>query len=305
MRPTSRRRLVALHKWLALALSPVLLALVVTGAILSFAPLLDGRARGAMAPPPLDVAALRSLLTRPDVTRDAGSLFVNDDRATVTLRSGRDGHTATFAIASGAPALSPLRRPGAEKGAFFDRVLRIHKNLWGFGGLVTIGAFALGVLVFIGPLLAPPGARRGALGWHRWSGWFLWPLLALAPLSLVLMKFHAPALGGSRSAPMTFVEALDAMGAAHDLRALRVMSHLNDGKTFVVLEPRPDVDLRYVVSRTGINEVDNATVQAGEAIHAGDWGGGWGGMLNLASMLAMLGMLGTGVLSWWRRRGAR
>jgi sulfite reductase (NADPH) flavoprotein alpha-component len=301
MRATTRRRLVLLHRWTAIALSPVILTLIVTGAILSFAPLLDGRKVARPEAGTLDVAALHALLLTNDAAKNAGAMFISDDRRTVRFDQGPNTKATFLAIATGAPVREPPPSPNDAGGGFFDTVLRIHKNLWNLGGLVTLGAFAIFFLIFTGPLLARPGNRLGALGWHRWTGWLLWPLLAVAPLSLVLMKFHAPVFGRPQGAPMTLVEVVDKIGADHDLRPLRFVARLGPGVGFVVLEPHPNDNRRYIVTRDRVREIDNATVRFGEALHAGEWAGGWGGLLNLASMAAMLGMICTGLLSWRRR----
>lgn len=302
MQPTTRRRLMKMHRWIAIGSSPVLLALAVTGGILAFEPLSSrSESAAAAAPPPVDVAALRRLLAKPALASIDGFVVFDSQRVVTTLGAGRSqGSSYLLATGDSIAFRMPEARPGSEQ--FFNRVLRIHKDLWtGAGGLlVTLGSFSLAILVLTGPLLGKPGSRRGLIGWHRWSGWVLWPLLALAPVSLVLMKAHGEAIG--RAQPdMTISEVLDTLAGSHDLGTLRVVQRIRNGSTFVVLEPAANESRRYVVRRNGITEIDTRTSRVGRAIHSGAWADGWGGMLNLAAALALFGMLATGVVSWRRR----
>lgn len=161
------------------------------------------------------------------------------------------------------------------------------------------------MLALTGPWLAQPGARRSVLGWHRWIGWFLWPLLAVGPVSLVMMKMHGFVNVGSLGGPVTYARVLERMAATgNDLGTLRVVQRLERGGAIVLLEPVPGETRRYLVSAATVTALDTRTARAGEAIHTGDWAAGWGGMLNLTSAVALLAMLGTGLVSWRRRAQA-
>lgn len=309
MRPITRRRLVFAHRWMAIALSPFIAALLVTGAILAFEPLTD-RAGPAAAAPRIDTAALRALITRVPELRDGTGFVLDESRTVATLISRRGRGERSYSIATGDTVAPPKSPPPTPRERFFNGVLRIHKDLWGgIGGLfVTLSSFAIALLALSGPWFAPPGARRGALGWHRWMGWFLWPVLAVGPTSLVMMKLHGFVGGGRGGEAMSYAQVLDRMeSASTDPGTIRVIQRMERGGAFVVLEPARGESRRYFVSNSSVTPIDTRTARAGEAIHAGDWAGGWGGVLNLVSAVALLGMLGTGLVSWWRRspRGAQ
>jgi sulfite reductase (NADPH) flavoprotein alpha-component len=303
--PTTRRRLVFAHRWMAIALSPFIAALLVTGAILAFEPLAD-HASPVPAAPRVDAAALRALVTRVPEVRDATGFVLDESRTVATLISRRGRPERSFSIATGDTVAPPKSPPQTARERFFNRVLRLHKDLWGgIGGLfVTLSSFAIALLALTGPWFAPPGARRGALGWHRWLGWFLWPVLAVGPVSLVLMKMHG-FVGGGGSAPMSYAQILDQMATTqNDLGTVRVIQRMERGGAFVVFEAIPGDSRRYLVKTASVTPIDTRTARAGEAMHTGDWAGGWGGMLNLVSAVALLGMLGTGLVSWRRRARA-
>lgn len=139
MRSTTRRRFVLAHRWMAVALSPFLAALLVTGAILAFEPLVD-RAEPATSAPRVDLTALRNLVTAIPEVRDATGFVIDESRTFATVYSRRSRAERSFRIATGDTASLPRQAPPTPRRRFFDTVLRVHKDLWGGlgGGIVTL-----------------------------------------------------------------------------------------------------------------------------------------------------------------------
>ena len=295
--PQLRRRLAALHRWSALAFAPVIVVILVTGIILAFRPIL-GRAHGDHpATGTLQPARLLALLDSVDGAGKAGFVLMQDDRRSVTLFTGPGTPPRTFELANGREVPTPPLPPPD----FFDKVEGVHKDLWaGLGWLVTLASIAMVVLVILGPILARPSrARRNALGWHIWAGWFAWPLLALLPLSLVIMKLHAP-LGRMRQVPpITLVAALTRAQHALDLTRLDGV-HRFPGGAIVVLQGAHGPE-QFVVRGDDVRPLESGMSRLGRELHTGTWAGPWSGVVNVLAALGLLGMLTTGIVAWIRK----
>lgn len=302
--PRTRARIARLHRWLALALAPVILLIILSGAVLAFRPILrpDG-ARAPHATHRADVGRILELVTRAEAAGPVDFAgFVDAEHRTFMVASPK-GQSA-YDVATGASVPMPPP-PVEDRSGIFDIALRVHKELWfGAGALVTIASIAMIFLVIAGPILARPGRGVGPLGQHIRFGWFLWPLVALLPLSLLMMKLHLPVLNNP-SAPMAPMSRLMRDAArAGDLSRLDGMQRLPGGRAFVVLEGTSG-PTRYVFADGRLRTMDSRASAIGREIHEGTWAGRWSGLVNLAAAAAMLWMLGSGVLSFARRRARR
>lgn len=300
--PTTRSRLAAVHRWCALALAPVIAVILVTGIILAFRPILgltgDERPQGAILAPVRATALLDSL----DQVRRIGFALVQDDRRSVTVFTSPNEPPKTFDVATGGEVATPPFTPPS----FFDRVEQVHKDLWwGLGWLVSLAAVAMVILVIAGPILARPSrSRRTALGWHIWTGWVTWPLVALLPLSLVMMKLHAPVFGRRPDHPVAPVAmgALlrEAAAGGVDLTRLDGIQRFPGGA--IVVADGAHGPERFVVRDGAVRPLQSKVSALGEALHAGTWAGAWSGALNAVAALLLLVMMTTGIRSWWTRR---
>jgi sulfite reductase (NADPH) flavoprotein alpha-component len=63
--------------------------------------------------------------------------------------------------------------------------------------------------------------------------------------------------------------------------------------------------VRYVFADGELRTMDSRMSRIGRELHEGTWAGRWSGILNLAAAIAMLWMLGSGALSFVRRRARR
>ncbi len=297
MRPHTRARLATAHRWLALLMAPVFLAILLSGAVLAFRPIL-GQSSEQDSGGRLDAAHLVTLLKRVDPKGTAPYLFLTPDEATVGVIQPETGEPKYFSALTGLAAPVPVQPPAD----IFDIALRIHKDLWfGLGGLVGFGTFAMLVLVLLGPLLARPARRPTTLlGRHIWMGWILWPLLALLPVSVVLMKLHPPVVTTHRGAPMSLVQAVEMTARTVDLSRLRAVQGLPGGSAMLFTAGVTGGLSRFVVHADGVHAFESPVSTLGRALHAGTWAGPWSGVVNLISTLLLLLMMGLGLASWGR-----
>lgn len=296
--PDLRRKLARWHRLTALFLSPVILALLVSGGILAFRPILAGP---APVTPTLDMARLLALLARVDSAGTARIVAISDDGRLAIVGKGREMPTA-YDLATG--AVSPM--PPEAQPTFYDRVERVHRDLWwGLGGLVTLATFALLFQVAVGPFLAPLRAPRTLLTWHTALGWGLWPLTLVLPITAALIVLPIGRPFGMRrmptESPPPIARSLEQAAALTDLSHLGAAQRLPEGSLFIVTEG-PEGEARQMFHDGKVYRFGGGLVRTAHAIHTGEWGGIWGGVLDLAGATVLLTMLVTGLWSWWRRR---
>lgn len=285
-------QLLKIHRWIALALSPVFLLVILSGAILAFKPVVDAGARVAIDPPTL-VAAL----AKADPQNKAGTLTVAVDGQTFTLQSRGSGPSGVFDIASGA-------RLGDVGFDLFGVMRRLHENLFiGAGWLVTVATVAMALLIVSGLFFGWRRPRNTLAGWHVGFGWLTWPLMALTPLTGVLMAFHLGMPGLPRVAaaaqPLPIAEVIQVASKQADLSQLSMARNFVRGT--VMLTTQDDAGAaQYIVSGNG--EVVK-TQGAGwvRMLHQGTWSGALSGIVTFVSTLPLFGLLITGVVAWLRR----
>lgn len=95
--------------------------------------------------------------------------------------------------------------------------------------------------------------------------------------------------------------AFDIARDSVDMARLRFINRMPNGAAFLVTEGRFGI-ARYVVTARSVDPLGGPAVELARRVHAGEWGGVWGGALDLAGALGLLAVLGSGTLSWWRRR---
>ncbi|HET7040801.1 MAG TPA: PepSY domain-containing protein, partial [Gemmatimonadales bacterium] len=226
---------------------------------------------------------------------------VSDDARLAIVARGREMPTA-YDILTGESA--PL--PAEAAPTFYDRVERVHRNLWlGLGFLVTLATFALLFQVGVGPFLAPLRAPRSPLTWHSAAGWVLWPLAVLLPLTaaLIVLPIGRP-FGIRHDGPeVPIARSLATASAAMDLSHLGTAQRLPGGALFVVTDG-PEGEARQIYANGKVYRFGGPVVRLAHAVHTGEWGGIWGGVVDLAGASVLLTLLGTGLWSWWRRRRA-
>lgn len=303
--PRPRRRrfgLAQLHRWLAIALSPVLALILLSGIVLAFRPILGGDERPPAAHrAPVDPRRLAAVIDSLDPRATAMGFWL-DDQGALHLFAPGAGFPAVD-VTTGRPASSSAAEPAPT---FWDDVHRVHVDLWfGAEGLVVLATIAMIFLVVAGPFLSRPRRPRSARSWHVWMGWTLWPLLALLPFSVVMMKIHPP-IRVQSGAPLPALGRVveRAAAAGLDVTTLRSAQGLPGGKAIVISEGGPRAG-RWLLDGTRVTDLHSRVADVGHALHEGTWAGPWSAALNVVAALASLAMLGSGLLSWWRARRRR
>ncbi|MCG5500230.1 PepSY domain-containing protein [Ectothiorhodospira lacustris] len=301
MPPYLKRTLSWLHRWLTLILLPLFALIIITGAILSFDPILDDLRSGSAAEAPADAVALVQLLNQVDPGQRARSVVVEEGRV-VLLEFREQGRSQfmTFDLDTG----ESLEHRG-ERSDFFNTVKHLHKDLLLDAAIVVEIATYLMVLVIIaGPFLAWPRLRRTLMGWHTLGGWVALPLVLMIAVTGILMSLH---IGTPRlpplhpdDRPVGMASAIEQAMASGDLSGVREVTRVKRSAA-AVRGVDPVGEAVHVVSRHGVIRQDHFPGLVKE-LHEGTWSGAWSGMLNLLASVILMGLMGTGLWSWERRR---
>jgi sulfite reductase (NADPH) flavoprotein alpha-component len=220
----------------------------------------------------------------------------------VVVEFSRRGQREVLAYELSSGRLLEERAVGAN---FFRTVRLLHKHLMlDLAIVVEVASYALVLVIVIGPFLAWPRLRRTLLGWHTGLGWASFPLVLMVPLTGVLMALnigtpHLPPIDREqRPLPlaMAIARAAEQTGISRVHEATRVQ------RAAVAIKGRADGDEVFlVVTREDVSRIDAYPGLVSE-LHQGTWAGGWSGALNLVASLTLMALMGTGLLSWGRRR---
>lgn len=287
------------HRWITIIFALPLAAVVLTGLILSIEPSLvvSGIKPGQITP-----QKMLEWLDEHDEAGKARSLSFRGYEGTLTIGgAAEDGDDVVLDVATGQEledesATTELMRTSR----------RLHETLLlDLGWLVTASTIAMLVLVVLGVLMGLPRLRNTLSGWHKGMAWFTLPLLVLSPLTGLFLAFGitflpAPAGGGGRGGggqALPIRQAVEIIAAQKDLTTLvnlrqrggRLMARLVEGGEFRA----------YAVTKDGLAPLARNWPRL---LHEGNWGGHFSVFLNVLTSVVLIGLLGTGLTLWVRRR---
>lgn len=286
----SKPLLLTVHRWITLVFALPLLAIIATGLILSFEPLVQVSGIGGAA---INSGRVVELVKRYDPDGKARGLAINAGAQRVTLQGGG---APAIDLATGEPAATSSRLPDLFLWARFT-----HERLLGQAWLVTSSTIAMVSLMVLGILMGLPRLRNTLSGWHKATAWFALPLILLSPLTGLCIAFGltfqigaAPAGGGR---PLPLPDAVRMVADSHDLsnvisigaRGGRMMARIYEGG-----------ELRaYAVNSSGVTPLPRNWPRL---IHEGNWSALIAPPLNIVTSIALLMLLSTGLLIWARRK---
>lgn len=297
-----RRTLILLHRWIALILTPIFLVIILTGAVLSFRPIVNS-GQGPRSGATLDVAALSQLVGAIEKAGQPGGISVIEGGRALQVMSQDPAVAGRWDIASGAHTPAPAG--GID---IFRTAEGLHKTLLlGLGIVVEVASFLMLGIMVAGPFLAWLRFRNSLMGWHTAMGWLLLPLTLTSPVTAVMLSLHIGT--GSRpelprtKRPVAISQALAIAGRDLDLNRLAGARRFRGGT--VMLQIAPDATGRngggFVVTDSGVTPLVGGPSLV-KQIHEGTWGGAWSGAINFGISLVLLGLTVTGLWSWVRRK---
>lgn len=285
----TKKLLLKLHRWTSLIFALPLLAIILTGFILSFEPMaqLDG-----ITPQSVDAVRVADLIKRYDPDGKARGVFIN--AAAQRLRFQGPG-APQIDLASGEQVT-----PGAGMSDIFVWARFTHERLLGQQWLVIASTVAMLAVMLIGIAMGWPRLRNSLAGWHKGAAWFTLPLILLCPLTGLGMALGVTLSSGvpaPKGRPLSLPDAVRVVAQSRDLAS--VISIVSRGGT-----PTARIydggELRlYAVGAEGLTALPRNWPRL---IHEGNGAVMFTSPLNAAVSLVLLTLLVTGVASWARRK---
>lgn len=289
----SKTLILRLHRWTTLVFALPLLVLVVTGLILSFEPIVAMSGARYAA---IDATRLTALLAQQDPAGRARGIVLRPYADELAI-AGLDKTPRIVSLSTGAI------RDGVDPFVGLFNISRsVHEHLvLGLDWLVAPSTLAMLALIILGLLMGFPRLRNTVGGWHKATGWFLLPLIVASPLTGLMLAwnitFSAPPAAGTGAPTPSIGEAVRVVAAEHDLANLIWIRNRGPNLLARVVE---DGEFRvYAVGRDGLRAQPRAWPRL---IHEGVWRGTISAVINIITSIALLGLLGTGVFMWARRR---
>lgn len=282
--------LLRLHRWITLLFALPLLAIILTGLILSFEPAVQ---MSAIRPQSVDATRVADLIRRYDPDGKARGVAINSAERRITLQGAEP---AEIDLDSGEKVTGQAALP-----ALFLWARRTHERLLGQSWLVISSTIGMVVIMCLGLFMGLPKLRNSLSGWHKGTAWFTLPLIVLSPLTGLCLAFgwtfqsSAPPLRSARL--VSLPEAVSIVAKSHDLAqvtSIRSRGRLLMARIFDGGELRS-----YAV--TG-DELVPLPRNWPRLIHEGNWSAMIASSLNIVTSLALLGLLSTGLLLWTRRQ---
>ena len=298
--PAARRTLMTIHRWTALVFALPLAVLILTGALLSFEPVLHAV---NTVPGSLEAGRVAELLDQHDP----------EGRARALIWRSYDGTLEIAGVRPDAPlVLDPLTGEPRALGALATAIRaahNVHINLIGpLNPLVIASTAGFLVLATLGLLLGWPRFRNSLSGWHRGTAWLALPLLLLAPVTGLLISANitfggggsAPMHMGQMAQPMSLRETVLAAGAQTDLSGMVWMRAMGP-RTMMRYTHGPQFQGYFVTAQSLVPVPRNLP----RAIHEGLMSVPGLLVVNLALSLASMLLWVTGLWLWLSRRRRR
>lgn len=303
--------LLRLHRWTSLVFALPLLVVIGTGLVLSFEPVAHNY---SVKPGSLTAERVETLLARHDPQGRARAINLRPYDDALIIASAPPGPSFAVDLATGEEIRAGERVLWSD---IFTTSRRLHETLLlDLGWLVIASAFAMLALALLGVLMGWPRIRNTVGGWHKAIAFGLLPLLVLSPLTGLAIAYHisftGSAAGQHRAAgaqpatgtggPVPPAEAVRLVAASgRDLSAL-VWIRPQGGSTLARIAEGGEWRL-YAVSREAglVPQPRNWP----RLLHEGNFAPVWPGLVNALTSLAMLGLLGTGLFIWGKRKVRR
>ncbi len=292
--PRVKRALILTHRWVALSLTPIFLAIILSGAVLAVKPMLP-----AAPPVAADAQGVGRALAKIDAAGTASSVGGALGGHGLAVSTPDAGVGGVYSLLTG-------DRVGDIPFDPFAFAKSLHVRLLSDAGfLVKIATYMMAGLLLLSPLIMLPRLRATVRDAHVLLGWVGLPLLLLTPLTAVLMTLHVgradlPLPVSRGDGAVSLVQALDRVGEEHRGDAFVSARRFKAGTVLVTVQGA-DGPAAYVVGGKGISPMTGGKGLISE-LHEGTWAGAWSGALNLTAALGLCAMVVTGWWSWLRRR---
>jgi uncharacterized iron-regulated membrane protein len=283
----TKNLLLKLHRWTSLVFALPLLAIILTGFVLAFEPMVQHSG----TPHSVDATRVIDLIKRNDPDGKARGVFIN--AAAQRLRFQGPG-AQQIDLASGERV-----EPGLDLADIIVWARFNHERLLGQHWLVISSTVAMLVVMIIGIAMGFPRLRNNLAGWHKGAAWFTLPVILLCPLTALGMALGLTLSGAApapQGKPLSLPDAVRVVAQSRDLAS--VISIVSRGGT-TMARIYDGGELRlYAVGASGLTPLPRNWPRL---IHEGNGAVMLTSPLNVVVSLTLLTLLLTGIASWWKR----
>jgi len=186
---------------------------------------------------------------------------------------------------------------------FFAGAKELHRRFIFRSNWLTLAcAFAMLGLAAFGLLLGFTRLRNNVSGWHKGVAWFFLPLVVVSPLTGLLDGLNITFVdgmsrSGPRNPPLTLIEAIGVVNSKFDLSTVYSISTRDRASIARVFE---DGELRsWYITREDLRPMPRNIPRE---IHEGTWSAIPAMIGNVITSIAILVLIGSGLVIWGRRK---
>ena len=288
--------LLKIHRWITLVFAIPLFAIILTGLILAFEPLVQLDGINALA---LDETRVVDLIKQYDPEGKARGVAISAAARRLTLQGL---NVPPIDLVTGEPVTAT-----SGMADLFVWARRTHERLLDQSWLVTGSTAAMIVIMSLGILMGLPRLRNSLAGWHKGAAWLTLPLIFLSPLTGLCLALGLTFQGGPPAASAGRISLADAVHVVSQTRDLSHVISIGSRGGRLMLRTFENGELRaYAVGAEGIVALPRNWPRL---IHEGNWSAKIAAPLDILTSVVLLGLLATGLLLWssrkWRRAPAR
>ncbi|XDZ51440.1 PepSY domain-containing protein [Neisseriaceae bacterium CLB008] len=287
------------HRYFGLILAPLLLVILLSGAVLALKPIMAPEA-GVGFQANISADQIVSTLNQIDPKGQMSKLTVLKDGETILLEGGKQGPEG------GVYAVRTAEKVGSVGLSVqtYNVFKSLHKKLLiGAGWLVEGASYLLALMLVVGLLLLRPRLRKTLIDGHNALGWLALPLWLLLPVTGVLMSLHfgAPDFNRLEASSQPLADVIQAVDGEQSLSRLSSIDSIK-GRFQVVKLVSAGQTAAYQVNE--LNQLQPVALSRywAKELHEGTWAGSFSGWLNLVISLGLAVLTATGVYSWLRRQ---
>ncbi|MBP6117617.1 MAG: PepSY domain-containing protein [Neisseriaceae bacterium] len=287
------------HRYLGLILAPLLLVILLSGAVLALKPIMAPEA-GVGIQASISANQVMATLSQIDPAGEMSSLTVLQGGDTILLQGGKQGPEG------GVYDLRSAEKVGdAGMGMqTFNWFKSLHKNLLiGAGWVVEWVSYLLAAILLVGVFLLRPKFRQTLVDTHNTLGWLALPLWLLLPVTGVMMCLHlgAPDFNQLQASSAPLAQVIKAVADDRALTQLASIETVKGRYQVVKLEEAGQVTSYQLNEQAQLSPATMNRYWAKE-LHEGTWAGAFSGWLNLFVSLGLVVLTSTGAYSWLRRQ---
>lgn len=291
-----------LHRWVSILFSIPLMVIIFTGLIISYEPIINDKTTRYAS---LSASSVVETLAAHDPDGKAKRLTIRAFENRMVIQGAGKNGSLTLDLATRKVVDDSERTMLSD---VFSKARGLHAHfLNDLRWAVIASTIALIVMMILGVLIRWPRIRHTLTGWHQGVAWIGLPLLALSPVTGLMVAFGISFPGvlqqdrAAPSPPPPIRQAVLKLGdhmqkQGRDLGGL-IWLRTRDGRMLARVNVGGDFHT-YMITR---DEVVLTQKSWERALHEGNAYGRTTGTMTAVTSLGFLFLMGSGLFMWLRR----